>query len=312
MARISVLLAVYNVEAYVAEALESIQSQTFSDIEIVVVDDGSTDGTLRIVEQMALLDPRIKIVRVRRNLGLSYALNLGLGFCYAPFIARIDGDDIALPTRLEKQLRFLEKNSDIAIVGCACSLIDQFGSPIPGVGISFKPVTQEAITKTMLLSTPCCHVWLARRETYAALSNYREMPLAEDHDFLLRAVSAGFQLGNLPEALMQIRTRPGQVSSCLPQMKAYYYVVALHRERVQHGKDSFSLANYARAIKSGKVEEAFFCFAQRCNRRGFQSGNKLIRYSLACLSAILSPWQARYFIRRARFNMVWREVMRLS
>ncbi|MGD0681305.1 MAG: glycosyltransferase family 2 protein [Terracidiphilus sp.] len=312
MARISVLVPVYNVEAYVAEALASIQSQTFTDIEMVVVDDGSTDGTLRIVKQIASTDSRIRIVRTPRNLGLPRALNLGLTFCQAPFIARMDGDDIALPTRLEKQLRFLEEYPNIALVGCACSPIDQFGSPIPGASISFKPVTQEAITKTMLLSTPCCHVWLARREIYTALSNYRVMPVAEDHDFLLRAVRAGFLLGNLPEALMQIRTRPGQLSSCLQQMKAYYYVVALYRERVKHGEDSFSLANYERATKSGKVEEAFFRIAQRCNRKGFQSCNKFIRFSLAGLSAILSPWQARYFIRRARFNLVWREVMHLS
>jgi glycosyltransferase involved in cell wall biosynthesis len=101
MARISVLLPVYNVEPYVAEALASIQSQTFSDIEIVVVDDGSTDRTLRIVEQFASTDRRIKVVRRARNHGLSAALNFGLTFCRAPFIARMDGDDIALPTRLE-------------------------------------------------------------------------------------------------------------------------------------------------------------------------------------------------------------------
>lgn len=312
MPTISVLIPVYNVAAYVAEALASIQSQTFTDIEIVVVDDGSTDGTLRRVEQIASADSRIKVVRAPRNLGLPHALNLGLAFCRGPFIARMDGDDIALPTRLEKQLRFLKENPNIALVGCACSPIDQFGNPIPGAGISYKPATQAAITKTMLLSTPCCHVWLARREIYAALSNYRQIPVAEDHDFLLRAVSAGFQLGNLTEALMQIRTRVGQLSSHLQQMKAYYYVVALHNERVKRGKDSFSLKNFSRATKSGKVEEALFRFAQRCNRKGFQSRNIIMRFSLAGLSAILSPWQARYFFRRIRFNLAWREVMRSS
>src|ERR1039457_5253114 len=152
MARISVLMAVYNVEAFVAEALASIQTQTYSDIEMVVVDDGSTDGTLRIVEKIASSDSRIKVVCAGRNLGLPLALNLGLTFCQAPFIARMDGDDIALPTRLEKQLYFLEANPDIALVGCAYSSIDQYGSPIPGAGISSKPVTQKAITRTMLLS----------------------------------------------------------------------------------------------------------------------------------------------------------------
>src|ERR1039457_740108 len=164
MARISVLMAVYNVEAFVAEALASIQTQTCSDIEVVVVDDGSTDGTLRIVEQIASSDTRIKIVRAPRNLGLPLALNLGLTFCHAPFIARMDGDDIALPARLEKQLQFLEGNSDIALVGCATSAIDELGRPIPGLGVSLKPTNQESIARTLLLASPCSHIWPARRE----------------------------------------------------------------------------------------------------------------------------------------------------
>ena len=118
MAIISVLMNVYNVEAYVAEALASIQSQTIQDIEVLVADDGSTDRTRSIVESMAATDPRIKIVGTASNQGIAQALNLGLRFCSAPLIAKMDGDDIALPTRLEKQLRFLEENPGIALVGC--------------------------------------------------------------------------------------------------------------------------------------------------------------------------------------------------
>ena len=170
MARISVLLPVYNVEPYVAEALESIQSQTFSDVDIVVVDNGSTDRTLRIVEDHASTDRRITVVGRPRNQGLSAALNFGLTFCRAPFIARMDGDDIALPTRLEKQLRFLEENPSVSLVGCVTTAINQLGRPIPGLGISQKPTTQEAVARTMLLAPPCSHIWLARRDVYDTLS----------------------------------------------------------------------------------------------------------------------------------------------
>ena len=168
MTRISVLLPVYNVEPYVADALTSIQSQTFSDIEIVVVDDGSTDGTLRIVEQFASTDGRIKVVRSTRNQGLSAALNLGLTYCRAPFIARMDGDDIALPERLEKQLNFLEQTPGVALVGCASIQIDQSGRPIPGLRIARKPEEKD-IAQTILLNTPCLHIWLARHEVYLSL-----------------------------------------------------------------------------------------------------------------------------------------------
>jgi glycosyltransferase involved in cell wall biosynthesis len=306
VAKISVLLPVYNVEPYVAEALASIQSQTFSDIEIVVVDDGSTDGTLRIVEQLASADPRITVVRRPRNQGLSAALNFGLMYCHAPFIARMDGDDIALPTRLEKQLRFLEVNPDIALVGCATSAIDQEGCLIPGLGISRKPITDEAVARTMLLAPPCSHIWLARREVYDTLSGYREIEVAEDYDFLLRAISAGFRITNLPEPLMLIRTRSNNVSSRLEQRKAHYYIVKLHRERLEHGVDSFSREGYAQAVRSGKMENRAFQFATQWARKGLGSQSRALRYLLLALSALVSPWQARYYLIRFHLRMALR------
>jgi len=306
MAKISVLLPVYNVEPYVAEALTSIQSQTFSDIEIVVVDDGSTDGTSRIIEEIASADGRIKVVRSLRNQGLSAALNLGLTFCSSPLIARMDGDDIALPTRLKKQLWFLEENPDIALVGCATMAIDQSGRLIPGLGVSHKPTTREAIANTLLLAPPCSHIWLARREVYDTLSGYREIEVAEDYDFLLRAILAGFRITNLPEPLMLIRTRSGNISSRLEQRKAHYYIVKLYRERLEHGVDCFSKEGYARAVRSGKVESSAFRLATQCARKGFNLQNKVLRYFLLMFSALVSPWQARYYLTRFRLKMALR------
>ncbi|HUN86800.1 MAG TPA: glycosyltransferase, partial [Terracidiphilus sp.] len=303
---------VYNVEAYVAEALESIQSQTFSDIEIVVVDDGSTDNTLPIVEQIALSDARIKIVRAPRNLGLPAALNFGLPFCQAPLIARMDGDDIALPTRLEKQFQFLEQNPEIDLVGCATTAIDCSGNPIPGLSVSRKPENEEAVARTMLLGAPCLHIWLARRQVYDALSGYREMECAEDYDFLLRALTAGFHVTNLPEALMKIRTRSGNLSSRLEQRKAHYYIIRLCRERLAYGKDSYSPEAYRKAVKMGKIEGALFRLAISCASRGLRSQNWIASRLLLAASAMISPWQSRYFFDRMRFRILARRSMRLS
>jgi len=306
MAKISVLMNVFNVEAYIAEALASIQSQTFTDIEIVVADDGSTDGTRSIVESIASADPRIKVVGTARNQGVPYALNLGLQFCRAPFIAKMDGDDIALPTRLEKQFRFLEKNSDIALVGCATSAIDEFGRPIPGLGVSLKPITQEAIAKTALLAPPCSHIWLARRKVYDKLSGYREIAAAEDYDFLLRAVTAGFCISNLSESLMLIRTRTGNISSRIEQRKAHYYIANLYSERIRNGQDSFSREGYERAVNSGRLESGIFRLAMKCVRRGLLSHSRVLRYFLLAIAALVSPWQARYFLLRLRLKMALR------
>jgi len=306
MAQISVLMNVFNVEAYIVEALASIQSQTFSDIEIVVADDGSTDSTRRIAEQIASTDGRIQVVGTAENHGIFSALNLGLTYCHAPYIAKMDGDDIALPTRLKKQLRFLEENREIALVGCATMAIDQFGHPIPGLGISRKPITQEMVTSTILLAPPCSHLWLARREVYDTLSGYREMALAEDYDFLLRAVTSGFLLSNLVEPLMLVRTRSGNVSSRLEQRKAHYYITNLYRERMRNYQDSFSREGYERAVKSGSVENGAFRLAMRCVQKGLRSHSRVLRYFLLAVSALVSPWQARYFLLRLHLKLALR------
>ena len=308
MARISVLLPVYNVEPYVAEALASIQSQTFSDIEIVVVDDGSTDGTLRIVEQFASTDRRIKVVRRPRNQGLSAALNFGLTFCGAPFIARMDGDDIAFPERLKKQLNFLEQTPSVALVGCASIQIDQSGRPIPGLRIARKP-GEDDIAKTILLNTPCLHIWLARREVYDALRGYRVMSFSEDYDFLLRAWTAGFRLSNLQEALMQIRTRPDNMSACIEQRKAHYYIRNLYRERMKYGRDSFSKEVFDQLVKPNKLENAAFSLALKCAQRGPLVRHSIRPFLFLPLSAALSPWQARYFFDSIRLKLAWRGAM---
>ncbi len=123
----------------------------------------------------------------------------------------------------------------------------------------------------MLLASPCSHIWLARREVYDRLSGYREMTFSEDYDFLLRAATAGFKVSNLPEALMQIRTRPGNISSRLEHRKAHYYIVNLYRERMSHGKDSFSREGYEQAVKSGRVENGvtFGLPTEMRSERGF-------------------------------------------
>ncbi len=310
MAIISVLMNVYNVEAYVAEALASVQSQTIQDIEVIVADDGSTDRTRSIVEGMAATDPRIKIVGTANNQGIAQALNLGLRFCSAPFIAKMDGDDIALPTRLEKQLRFLEENPGIALVGCATSAIDQSGRPIPGLGVARKPFTQGAISRTLLLASPCQHSWMARRAVYDTLSGYRPVTLATDYDFLLRAVTSGFLLSNIPEALMLMRTRPGNASSRLEQRKNHYYIAGLYRQRLMTGRDNFSREDNERVVRPGSVENCAFRLAMKCVQRGLQSHNRVLRLLLIALSALLSPWQARYFLDRIRFRCALRATMR--
>jgi glycosyltransferase involved in cell wall biosynthesis len=306
MPRIDVLLPVYNVERYVTDALNSIRSQTFTEIEITIVDDCSTDNTLCIVEKIASIDPRIRVIRTPHNMGTAEALNYGLQFCRAPLIANMDGDDIALPTRLEKQRQFLEENPAIALVGCATKAIDQSGNPIAGLGISWVPCDQEQVTKTMLLASPCRHVWLARRDVYSHLCGYRDMRYTEDYDFLLRAITYGYRVSNLAEPLMLIRAHADNKSLFIQSRKAHYYIVSLYRERLKCGRDSFSREAYAKAVRASKAEDIAFQVAMRCLQKGTHSHSRVKRALLTALSAVVSPLQARYLFDRIRFRIAMR------
>ena len=218
----------------------------------------------------------------------------------------MDGDDIALPSRLEKQLRYLKANPDIAIVGCATTAIDTDSNPIPGLGASTKPITPQQVARTMLLASPCLHIWMARTEVYEQLEGYRNMATAEDYDFLLRATSLGYGISNLEELLMLIRQRPGNISSCIEQRKAHYYIGRLCRERRRSGKDSFTPEHYKRALRSGRIEKAAFQAAVGCAQIGLRSYSRIRRYAFLILSVLLSPWQARYFFDRLRFRIAMR------
>ena len=118
MPRVSVIMPAYNVEKYIGEAIESILNQTFKDFEFIIINDGSTDNTANIIKQYAKKDKRIKFIDNKDNRGFIARLNDCLNIAKGEYIAKMDSDDISLPTRLEKQVEFLDKHPDYGMVGC--------------------------------------------------------------------------------------------------------------------------------------------------------------------------------------------------
>ncbi len=304
---VSVLLPAFNVEPFIAESLGSVLEQSLREIEVIVVDDGSTDRTSSILAEIAARDERVIVVRLGTNGGIVRAMNTGLEMCRAPYIARIDGDDVALPRRLEKQIRFLESHPEISLVGNATITINERGEC---VGKSPVPVGAKAISACLELSTPIPHIWMARREVYDDLGGYRDLAPAEDYDFLLRAVTAGFRLANLPDHLMCTRIRNDSISdrAALQQRKAQRYIVQLYRERLRRGFDTFSRPRYERAISAGRMESASYKIASFLKRAAFAKPSTARRFCYFALIAVVSPEYARYFFNRLR----WRFALKSS
>jgi glycosyltransferase involved in cell wall biosynthesis len=208
---IDVLIPVYNASRTISSALDSIQTQTIPDIRIIVVDDGSTDGTAAIVADMATMDPRVELHR-KENGGIVDALNFGLQQCRAEFVARFDGDDLSHPERFARQLGFLRANPDYVAVGGRVRHIDEDGQPTGSV-VDVGPPELADLNWVPSLEPYIIHPFLmARRAGMDAVGGYRHVLHAEDTDLFWRLQERG-KLHNLEDTLGDYRMHANSVSS---------------------------------------------------------------------------------------------------
>jgi glycosyltransferase involved in cell wall biosynthesis len=204
---ISVVLPVYNGESYLAEAIESILAQSFVNFELIIIDDGSTDGSQKILREFELRDERVRVF-MRENKGLATTLNDSIGVARGAWIARMDQDDIALPHRFERQLQWLEQTgADI----CG-SWVRFFGTEGERVWKCYR--TDQAIKMDMLFRSPFAHPSVIMRTDIAKHYSYRkEFEKAEDFDLWVRCALAGLKMTNVPEVLLMYRIHSSQTSS---------------------------------------------------------------------------------------------------
>ena len=202
IAKVSVLMSVYNGEKYLCEAIDSILNQNFKDFEFLIIDDCSTDGSADIIRSYT--DPRIRLIQNEKNIGLTRSLNKGLKLANAQYIARMDADDISLPNRFEKQVRFLQENPAHVAVGCWILWVDRDGDPIRQ---EYQVPSHEEIERIFLRGRGGLPHAAAmfRREAARAVGDYgREFECAQDVDLFLRLGEHG-RLANLQEVLYKVR-----------------------------------------------------------------------------------------------------------
>jgi glycosyltransferase involved in cell wall biosynthesis len=200
---ITVLLSTYNDAHFLPEAINSIFTQSFPDFELLIIDDGSTDGTADWLAR--LTDPRLRVLRNPSNRGLTFSLNRGLDAARGRYVARMDADDLAEPRRLAAQFAFMEANPDVGIVGSSRTLIDEAGRFIAE---ACSTEGDLAIRWKCLLGSPFAHptVMLRRSVLERHGLRYREVPRAEDFDLWPRLL-AHTRGANLPQPLLQYRLR---------------------------------------------------------------------------------------------------------
>lgn len=208
---VSVVLPAFNAERYLQYAVESVLHQSFRDFECIVVDDGSTDRTPRIVAELARQDPRVRPLRIEHS-GIVAALNAGLNAARGRLVARMDADDLCLPQRFEKQVEYLQQNPDCVAVGSRVMLVDPYGSPLWEIDIH---TTHDEIEAELLRANGWAIFHpsvMMRRDVVLNVGGYRqEYQWSEDIDLFLRLSEVG-RLANLQQTHLYYRQHLASVN----------------------------------------------------------------------------------------------------
>jgi len=285
---ISLVMSVYNAGRFLRPAMESVLAQTYGDVEYVVIDDGSTDDSPKVLREYAGRDSRVRLT-CRENRGLTVTLNEALGQARGEFVARMDGDDISLPDRFETQLAALRADPSLVCVGGHFELIDEKGRLLTRL----RPPTDDPSIQKLLLAghTAICHpAAMMRRDAVSRAGNYDPyFKTTQDLDLWLRLGEVG-RLGNVPKVVLQFRQHGGSVSE------------TKREEQRRFGREACERAWKRRGITDGKFEAdepwrpgpdraSRHAFALRYGWWGFNSGARNTALAYGAKAVRIAPWK---------------------
>ena len=200
---ISVVMPTFNAQKYISISIESILNQTFSNFEFIIIDDASTDNTLKIIEKYSKKDKRIKIIKNKNNLNIGGSLNKGIKHSRSNFIARMDADDIALSNRLKLQYELMQKDTNLAVVGGYISVINENGE---NLYIRKYPTENEKIKKAFFRYMPFAHPSvMIRKNFFNEVGGYdpKKSP-SEDMDLWIK-LGVKHSFGNIDRPVLKYR-----------------------------------------------------------------------------------------------------------
>lgn len=202
--RISVIMGIYNCAPTLAEALDSLLSQTYQDFKVIMCDDGSNDNTVDVAQSYVNKDPeKFVLIKNERNMGLNYTLNHCLKYADTEYVARMDGDDLSMPTRFEEQIKFLDKNRQYAIVSTPMIYFDENGEYRREYG------GHEVTNRTTNTGPTFCHApSMIRTEAYKSVGGYGEgkyLMRVEDVHLWYKMYAKGYKGFVLKEPLYAMR-----------------------------------------------------------------------------------------------------------
>lgn len=220
---VSVLVGVYNEEKYIEASLQSLLDQTFGDFEVIVVDDCSTDSSVEIVQLFD--DPRVRLLENEENIGLTKSLNRALDAAEGRYVARQDADDLSYPSRLEREVAYLESHEDVALVGTGAYLIDGDGEIRQERTVLETVSFDDLVAKNHIIHGSI----LARTDVFESVGRYDDLfRYSQDLDMWLR-IAEEHEIRNIPEPLYYFRIHDESVYFSSKENSMLYAQLALAR-----------------------------------------------------------------------------------
>jgi len=267
--KVSVLMSVYNGEEYLRVAIESILNQTFSDFEYIIINDCSTDGSREII--LSYNDPRIRLIDNVSNQGLTKSLNIGIDAALGEYIARMDADDISLPDRFKKQIEFLHKNPETAMVGSSAIYVDETGKELHTVNVYIPP---DLILARLFFGNVFVHTSVMGKSNLFKKFKYDVSLLHAQDYYLWSQIAFENKVANIEEPLVKYRVHNQSIS------------VSKFEKQESFVKKTFafhlSLLNI-KSISDEKLEMHYLLLRNQYNTGNTSTQQKLVLLRWLCL-----------------------------
>jgi len=280
---LSVLMTVYNGEAYLKEAINSILVQSYQEFQFLILDDASTDRSREIVRSFR--DSRIELVSLPENIGQTAALNQGLRMIEAAWVARIDQDDISFPQRLEKQMSYIQNNPDTALLGTWAELISANGTSL---GVVEKPERHGDIVRNLVKDNPFMHPTVVfQRKAALVLGGYpSEYSYSQDRILWIK-FCRHYRVANIPHVLTKIRCHAAQATQN-PQMSLIRYHEKL--QLLRFAQKQFNHSGEIQKECRTKIAKVLLLYAEALSTAGrrMEAISKLAEYIIHCPNAWLT------------------------
>lgn len=306
---VSVIMPVYRESIkFLKESIESVLKQTYRNIEFLIgIDDPSNYEIIEFISNYAKKDSRIVIHINPVNYKQAKTKNILISKSKGEFIAFLDADDICVPSRIEKQVEFLLRNSEIYLVGCGAYIIDENSEIVK----TFMPPATEKCIREFLLNgiMPMAHSsWMVRREAFEKIGFFKEI-LVEDFEFLLRCLSQGFKISNIKESLIYYRVHFSKsrlgISKSVEQIYSVKYCIQMFKKNNLDGVNEEALCGYIKSSKSIDLLKYLHKISLQSYYKAlkfYQNDKKIIAFFYLIVSFI-SPLRVKHYVKILKLKL---------